>query len=492
MALLKEIKEYYGDVELYIDGEFRKSESDYFMEVMNPALDKPIGRVPFATPEEVDEAVDAAVAAFERWRDVPVPNRVQYLFRMKEVLERHKEEIARIIVQNHGKHIDEARGEVRRAIENVEAAIGAAYTLAKGEALDQVAPSIDEYVIREPLGAFAIISPFNFPVMVPFWFMPYALAVGATVVIKPSEITPIPFYWVNKLLDEVGLPLGVVNVVYGRAEVGERLITHPDIQGVAFVGSTAVARKIYELAGRHGKRVLLQAGAKNYAVVMPDADMDRAATNLISSFFGNTGQRCLANAVLVPVGDAYERIVPRFVELAKGMKLGYGLDEDVDMTPLVSRKALERVHRYIEIGLEEGARLTLDGRNPVVDGYPDGYFVGPTIFEDVTPDMRIAQEEIFGPVASIIRAESLDEAIEMANSTIYGNASSIFTSSGRVAREFRRRIKAGNIGINVGIAAPMAFYPFAGMKESFFGVIHGQITSVHFFTDTKVVIERWW
>jgi len=492
MALLKEVKDYYGDIELYIDGEFRKSESGEYMDVMNPALDKPIARVPFSTMDEVDEAVEAAVEAFEKWREVPVPNRVQYLFRLKEVIERHKEDIARIIVQNHGKHIDEARGEVRRAIENIEAAVGVAYTLLKGEFLDQVAPLIDEVMVREPLGAFAIISPFNFPVMVPFWFLPYALAVGATVVIKPSEITPLPFYWVNKLIDEAGIPPGVVNVVYGRAEVGERLIKHPDIQGVAFVGSTAVARKIYELTGKLGKRALLQASAKNYAIVMPDADMDRAAKNLISSFYGNTGQRCLANAVLVPIGDAYEKIVPKFVKLAASLRLGYGLDEDVDMTPLVTKKSKERVLKYIEVGIAEGAKLTLDGRNPVVEEYPNGYFVGPTVFEDVTPDMRIAQEEIFGPVASIIKADTLDEAIEMTNGTKYGNAASIFTANGRAAREFKRRVKAGNIGINVGIAAPMAFFPFGGMKESFFGVVHGQITSVEFFTDTKVIIERWW
>ncbi len=492
MALLKEVRDYYGDLMLYINGDFKRSETDEYMDVMNPALDKAIARVPIATPEEVDEAVEAAVDAFERWRDVPVPNRVQYLFRMKEVLEANKEDIARIIVQNHGKHIDEARGEVRRAIENIETAIGVAYTLYKGEFMEQVAPLIDEYMVREPLGVFAIISPFNFPVMVPFWFLPYALAVGATIVVKPSEITPLPFYWVNKLIHDVGLPPGVVNVVYGRGEVGERLIKHPDVQGVAFVGSTRVAKKIYELTGRLGKRSLLQASAKNYAVVMPDADMDRAAANLISSFYGNTGQRCLANAVLVPVGDAYDKIVPKFIQLARQIRLGYGLDEDVDMTPMVSRSSMERVLKYIEIGLDEGAKLSLDGRNPKVKEYPNGYFVAPTVFEDVSIDMKIAKEEIFGPVASIIKADNLDEAIDMVNSTRYGNASSIFTSSGKAARVFRRGVKVGNVGINVGIAAPMAFFPFGGMKDSFFGVVHGQISSVEFFTDTKIVIERWW
>ncbi len=492
MAVLPEVRKDYGKIPIYIDGKFKESETDTWVDVMNPAKDEVIAKVPFVTPEEVDEAVEAAVRAFDKWRNVPVTTRVQYLFRMKEVLEKHKEELARIITQNHGKAIDDARGEVRRMIENVETAIAIGYTLLKGERLDQIASGIDEYVVREPLGAFAIIGPFNFPIMSPFWFIPHAIVVGDTVVVKPSEITPVAFYWLNKLIHEIRLPPGVFNVIYGRAEAGERLISHRDIQGVAFVGSTSVAKKIYELTGKLGKRSLLQASAKNYAIVMPDANIERTIPNLISSFYGNTGQRCLANAVLVPVGDAYEKVVPKFVEMASKLKIGYGLDESVELTPLVTKKAKERVISYINKGVEEGAKLLLDGRTVKVEDYPNGYFVGPTVFDEVTPDMVIAKEEIFGPVASIIRADSLDEAIEMANSTRYGNASSIFTSSGKVAREFRRRIIAGNVGINVGIAAPMAFFPFGGMKESFFGVVHGQVTALEFLTDTKVVIERWW
>lgn len=492
MVLLSEVKKDYGRIPIYIDGEFKESETENWMNVMNPAKDEVIGRVPFVTSEEVDEAVDAATRAFEKWRKIPLPRRVQYIFRIKQVLEDHKEEIARIITQNHGKAIDDARGEVRRMIENVETAISIAYTLLKGENLDEIASGIDEYLVREPMGVFAIIGPFNFPVMSPFWFIPHALVVGDTVVVKPSETTPISFHWVNKLLDDIGLPPGVFNVIYGRAEAGERLISHKDVRGVAFVGSTGVAKKIYELAGKLGKRACLQCSAKNYAIVMPDADMNRAATNLISSFYGNTGQRCLANAVLVPVGDSYNKIVPKFIELARQLKMGYGLDESVELTPLATKKGKEKVLYYIEKGLEEGAKLILDGRNIKVEEYPNGYFIGPTVFDEVNKDMTIAKEEIFGPVASIIRVDSLDEAIETANDTRYGNASSIFTSSGRAAREFRRRIKVGNIGINIGIAAPMAFFPFGGMKESFFGVVHGQITSIDFFTDVKIIIERWW
>ena len=493
MALYSEVSETYGKLKLYIDGKFVESGSEELIEVYNPAKDEVIAHVPNTLGEEVDQAVESAYQAYLKWRDTPIPTRVQYLFRIKDVLERHKDEIARVIVQNHGKIYDEALGEVRRAIENVETAIGVAYLLQKGEYLENVAGGIDEYLVREPLGVAAIISPFNFPVMVPFWFIPYALAVGDTVVVKPSEITPVPFYYVMKLIhEEAKLPPGLINVVYGLGDVGERLISHKDIFGVAFVGSTKVARIIYRRVGELGKKALLQAGAKNFAVVMPDAKMDKTVKNLISSFFGNTGQRCLANSILVPVGDAYEKVVPKFIEMAKELKLGYGLDPDVDMGPMVTRKALERVKYYIEKGLEEGARLSLDGREKRSEKYPNGYFIGATVFEDVQPDMVIAREEIFGPVASVIRAESLDEVIEMVNKSEYGNASSIFTSSGETARKYRRGVNVGNLGINIGIAAPMAFFPFGGRKESFFGVIHGQVDSLEFFTDKKIVIERWW
>ncbi len=491
--LLPEVQKEYGKLPLYINGRFVESETDYYQDVMNPAKDEVIAKVPFATKEEVDKAVEAAVQAYEKWKEVPIPTRMQYLYRMKFAVEKHAEEFARIIVQNHGKTIDEARGEMRRLIENIETAAAMLYTLYKGEHLDQIAVDIDETLVREPLGAFAIVGPFNFPIMAPFWFIPHAIAFGDTVVVKPSEITPVGMYWMCKVLhEEVKLPPGVFNVIHGSREVVEALIDHPDIRGIAFVGSTRVARAIYERAGKRGKRTLLQAGAKNYVIVMPDAKMDKTVANLMSSFFGNTGQRCLSGAVLVPVGEAYEKLVPKFKETASKLKLGYGLDEETEMGPLATKKGKERVLYYIEKGLEEGAKLTLDGRNAKVPEYPNGYFLGPSVFEEVTPDMTIAKEEIFGPVASVIRAETLDEAIEMANSTEYGNAASIFTSSGEYARKFRREIIAGNIGINIGIAAPMAFFPFGGMKASFFGVVHGQIDCLDFFTDKKIVITRWW
>lgn len=491
MAVLDEVRPHYGRLKLYIDGEWVESKSGEVIPSMNPAKGEAIAEVPFATKEEVGEAVNAAEEAFPSWSELPVTTRARYIYRMLQALEKNFEEISRVITQNHGKVIDEARGEMRRLVENVETAAAIAYTLQKGEHLDQVASGIDETLVREPMGVFAILGPFNFPVMAPFWFIPYALVLGDTLVVKPSEITPVAMDWLMKTIEEVKLPPGVLNVVHGSKDVATQLITHPKVQGVTFVGSTAVGKQVYKLAGEYGKRSIVQAGAKNFIVVMPDADLDRVVPALITSFYGNTGQRCLAGANLVPIGEVYEPLLRKFLEASKKLKLGYGLDESVDMGPLVSKRALDRVTGYIEKGVEEGAKLVLDGRNPRVPDYPNGYFIAPTIFTDVTPDMTIAREEIFGPVASIIHASSLDEALEMINKSNYGNAASIFTSNGEYAREFRKRVTVGNIGINVGIAAPMAFFPFGGWKDSFFGVLHGQIDCVDFFTNKKIVISRW-
>ena len=492
MAVLPEVRPHYGKLKLLIDGQMVESETEKYLPVMNPAKDEVIAEVPLATKEEVDRAVEAAVNAFEKWKELPVPERVKYIYRLRQVFLDHYEELARICTQNHGKVIDEARGGMRRTIENIETACSIAYTLAKGEQLDQISRGIDEMLVREPLGVFAIVGPFNFPLLAPFWFVPYALALGCTVVVKPSEICPLQPAWAFELIKDI-FPPGVVNVVHGGAEVVQRLIEHPDVVGIAFVGSTRVGRIVYEAAGKHGKRALCQAGAKNYVVIMPDADFEKAVPACLSSFFGNTGQRCLSGGALVTVGEAYDKFVPKFVEAASKIRLGYGLDERAEMGPLTTKKGKERVLGYIEKGLEEGAKLLLDGRDAKVPDYPNGYWLGPTIFTDVTPDMTIAREEIFGPVCPIIRAENLDEVIEWINTkTIYGNAASIFTSSGRVARQFRRGVKAGNIGINIGIPAPMAFFPFGGWKQSFFGVLHGQIDCVDFFTDKKIIIERWW
>jgi malonate-semialdehyde dehydrogenase (acetylating)/methylmalonate-semialdehyde dehydrogenase len=479
-------------LKLFVEGKWVDSQSTHIQPVMNPANDEVIAEVPFATSAEVDRAVEAARTAFARWSELPVTTRAGYLFRLKQRLDEYFEDISRITTQNHGKIIDEARGETRRLIENVEVGCAVAYTLAKGEHVDQVASGVDETLIREPLGPFAVIGPFNFPSLAPFWFIPIAIAVGCTVVIKPSEITPLPMQWCFKAIEDAGIPPGVVNMIHGGREVNEALVSHPDVKGVSFVGSTPVARSIYRRAGEHGKRALCQAGAKNYMIVMPDANLGTTITSLIPSFFGNTGQRCLSGANLVAVGDVYEPLKRAFVEAASKLRLGYGLDESVEMGPLVTRRAKERVLGYIQKGVDEGAKLIVDGRQVKIEKYPNGHFLGPTIFNQATPDMTIAKDEIFGPVVCIMRAQKLEDAIEMINrKTNYGNEACIFTSSGKNAREFRRRVQAGNIGINIGIAAPMAFFPFAGFRESFFGVLHGQVDCVDFFTDKKVVVTRW-
>jgi malonate-semialdehyde dehydrogenase (acetylating)/methylmalonate-semialdehyde dehydrogenase len=491
-TVLKEVQRNYGRLRLFVDGKWIDSQSTRVQAVMNPAKDETIAEVPFATKDEVDRAVESARSAFEKWSEVPVTTRAGYVFRLKQKLDEYFEGISRITTQNHGKIIDEARGETRRLVENVEVGCAVAYTLAKGEHLDQVASGVDETLIREPLGSFAVLGPFNFPSLAPFWFIPIAIAVGCTVVVKPSEITPLPMQWCMKAIEEAGIPPGVVNLVHGSREVSEALIAHPEVRGVCFVGSTPVAKSIYRLAGEHGKRVLCQAGAKNYVVVMPDADLKMTINSLMPSFYGNTGQRCLSGANLVAVGQVYESLKKGFVEASSKLRLGYGLDESTEMGPLVTREARERVLGYIQKGLDEGAKLVLDGRQPRVERYSKGYFLGATVFDQVRPDMTIARDEIFGPVASIIRADKLDEAIEMINTkSNYGNEACIFTSSGKNAREFRRKVKAGNIGVNIGIAAPMGFFPFAGFKESFFGVLHGQVDCVDYFTDKKVVVSRW-
>ena len=492
MVELQEVQINYGKLKLFIGGKWIDSQSAYTQPVMNPAKGESIADVPFATREEVDEAVESARAAFGRWSELPVTTRAGYVFRLKQKLDDYFEDISRMTTQNHGKIIDEARGETRRLVENVEAGCAVAYTLAKGEHLDQIASGVDETLIREPLGSFGVIGPFNFPSLAPFWYIPIAIVLGCTLVVKPSEITPLPMQWCAKAIEEAGIPAGVVNLVHGSKEANEALVTHPEIKGVAFVGSTAVAKSVYRLAGEHGKRALCQAGAKNYIVVMPDSDLATTIPALLPSFFGNTGQRCLSGANLVAVGDVYESLKEKLVHAASRMRLGYGLDESVEMGPLVSQKAKERVFGYIESGIDEGAKLVLDGRAAKVEAYPKGYFLGPTIFDQATPEMTIARDEIFGPVVSIIRAKTLDDAIEMINTkTNYGNEACIFTRNGKNAREFRRRVEAGNIGINVGIAAPMAFFPFAGFRDSFFGVLHGQIDCVDFFADKKVVVTRW-
>ena len=484
----------FGRVKNYINGEWSESASTDLMTNINPATGEPVSEVPMSTEQEINAAVAAAREAFTEWRQVPPVSRARYLFELKELLEENFEELSIVQTKEHGKTIDESRGETRRGIENVEVASGIP-SLMMGESLQDIAAGIDTRLIREPLGVFTCIAPFNFPFMIPLWFMPYAIATGNTFVVKASEYVPNSQTRLFELLDEVDFPPGVVNLVHGSKEASNMLIDHPDISGVTFVGSTPVARQIYKRCGEAGKRVIAQGGAKNYLVVMPDADVKQTVAAFMTSFFGNAGQRCLAGANALVVGSSdefYREFVEAFVQAASSVALGNGLQDETQMGPLQADFRKQNVLAYIEKGLAEGANLILDGRARQADGLPGACFLGASIFDNVTPEMTIAREEIFGPVASILRADNLDQAIEMVNSLPFGNAASIFTSSGKSARDFGYRVQTGNVGINIGIAAPMAFFPFSGMKDSFFGVLHGQgKDAVRFFTESKVVIERW-
>jgi malonate-semialdehyde dehydrogenase (acetylating)/methylmalonate-semialdehyde dehydrogenase len=493
MTLLPEVQYEQKVLKLLIQGQWKPSQSTQAQPVMNPATGSAICNVPFSLKEEIDQAVESSASAFEKWKEVPLTERVQYLFKLKNLFENHFEELARINTQNHGKTIVESRGDIKRAIENVEAAVGAAYTLSKGEHLDQITTGIDEGTVKEPLGVFALVCPFNFPIMIPFWFLPYAIVLGCTVVVKPSEVTPVPMTWLAELIqDEVKFPPGVINLVQGSRETVEQLIAHPKVKGVTFVGSTPVGRQVYKLAGEHGKRAIVQGGAKNSILIMPDADPAIAVDSSVSSIFGNTGQRCLAGANLIVTKEVNRNLIEGIAKRSSSLKLGYGLDESTEMGPLTTEKSKERVLQYIDKGLSDGAKLVLDGRKTGVKGYDKGFFLGASVFTEASPDMSIAKEEIFGPIASVVQVSNLDQAIDMINtSTNYGNAASIFTSNGYSARKFRRNVRAGNIGINVGVPAPMAFFPFGGMRDSFFGILHGQMDSVNFFTDRKVIISRW-
>ena len=472
-----------------IGGKWVESSTSDRIDVTNPANGEVIVRAPDSTLNEVDEAISAAESAFETWRQVPAVDRTQVLFRLKTLMEEHVEDLSAVITAENGKTLDESRGEMRRTIENVEVAIGVP-SLMMGSNLENVAAGIDEYAVRQPLGVFGMVPPFNFPAMVPMWFMPYAIACGNTYIIKPSEQTPLSQARIAGLAVESGFPPGVLNIVHGGRAVSEALLDDPRIAGISFVGSSSVAREVYTRGTAAGKRMQCQGGAKNYLVVMPDASMEETVDNVLGSAFGAAGQRCLAGSVVVAVGEAHEALTNGVVEAAKSVRVGDGAKSGTEMGPVISAASKDRVTNYIEQGIEEGATLLLDGRNP--DGGDGGYFVGPTIFDDVEPSMTMAREEIFGPVLSVMRADSLDEAIETIDQVPYGNMASIFTSSGRDAREFSSRVRAGNVGVNIGVAAPMAFFHFGGMKESFYGDLHGQARdAINFFTEEKIIVERW-
>jgi len=478
-------------VKNYINGRWVESKTKETRDVFNPATGELIAKTPMSTAEETIKAIEAAKTAFRRWRATPVFTRVRYLNRIRDAFEDNFEDLCRILTTEQGKAIDEARGEYRRTIENLECAT-AIPSLQMGYNTEDIAAGIDEMVIKQPLGVFFCVAPFNFPGMVPTWFWPFAVGVGNTYIVKPSEQVPLSQVRQFEIIDEVGLPKGVLNMVHGGPEAVNALLESPDTIGMSFVGSTHVGKLLYKKAGEHGKRAQVQGGAKNFLTVMPDADLERSVPAIITSFYGCTGQRCLAGGVLLAVGDIYEPLKEAIIEASKAYTVGNGLEEGVQMGPLASKRGMDTVLSYIKKGVDEGAELLLDGRGIKVEGHPNGYFVGPTVFDKVKPSMAIAQEEIFGPVISIVHVKDLDEAIDIIHANRYGNASSVFTSSGGTAREYQYRVKAGNIGINIGVAAPIATFPFSGMKDSFLGDLHGQgRDAVDFFTENKVVITRW-
>ena len=475
----------------FIDGAWVESKADEFLPVVNPATGQRLGMTPLSPASEVDAAVEAASSAFPAWRATPAVDRARVLFRLKALLDQHHEELARTLTQEHGKILPETMGEVRRGIENVEHACGIP-TLMMGETLEDIAVGIDCETIRQPLGVFGIITPYNFPVMIPLWFWPYAVATGNTVVLKPSEQDPVTHQKVVELAAEAGLPPGVLNVVHGGREAVTALVEHPDVRGISFVGSSATARFLYGKAAQEGKRVQALGGAKNFLVVLPDADFDRANDAIIDSVFGSTGQRCLAGSVLVGVGEAYGPMKERLLDRAASLRMGYGLEDGVEMGPVVSRPHRDNVVEFINQGAKEGPDLLLDGRAASVAEYPDGHWIGPTVFEGVAPEMTLGKEEIFGPVAGLARARSVDEAVELMHKVHYGNSTGIFTSSGKAAREFRYKAGISMIGVNIGVAAPMAFFPFGGARSSFFGDLKAQgRDAIDFYTDKRVVISRW-
>jgi len=478
-------------VSQYINGRWVESNAAEWQDVVNPATGEVLAKVPLTDAAEVSGAIEVAAAAYPDWRRTPPEDRIQPLFKLKALLEEHINDLARIITQENGKTLTEAKGELRRAIENVEVACGIPMMM-QGYNLEDVARGIDETMIRQPLGVVAAITPFNFPGMIPFWFLPYAIACGNTLVLKPSERVPLTMRRAFELLDQTGLPKGVVNLVNGGKVVVDALLDHPKVRAISFVGSTPVARYVYARAGANGKRAQCQGGAKNHVIVLPDADMASATQIITDSAFGCAGQRCLAVSVAVTVGEAQKTFRDSIADAAASLRVGNGLDDGVQMGPVITAQSRSRIESLVGAGEKQGARVLLDGRRASIAKYESGNFVKPTIIDDLPATSDLADTEVFGPVLSLVHADGMDEALAFLERSAYGNQASLFTSSGSAARRFRYEAQAGNIGINIGVAAPMAYFPFSGWKDSFFGIMHGQgRDAIEFYTEKKVVVERW-
>ncbi len=471
----------------YIGGRWVEADGAETIDVVNPANGEVLGQAPLSTRAQVDEAVQAARAAFPEWRATPPLVRARACFDLKYLLDEAKDELAMLVTTDNGKTITDATGEVGRGIECVEVATGIP-SLMQGSNLEDVSRGIDSDMIRQPIGVFAAVTPFNFPFMVPMWFLPYAIACGNTFICKPSEQDPLAIERTFELLDQIGLPPGVVNLVHGGKESVDAILEHPEVDGVSFVGSTPVAHYIYEVGAKNGKRVQALGGAKNHVIVMPDAELDSAVDGVLSSAFHAAGQRCLANSVCIAVGDIYEPLRAALAEKGEAMVVDVGSNPDAEVGPVISGASQERILDWIEKGVDQGGTLVLDGRGR---GSDEGTFIGPTIIES-EPGAEIAREEIFGPVLTLLRAADMDEALEILNSSSKGNAASIFTTSGGAMRRFRHDAQAGMLGVNIGVAAPMAFFPFTGWKDSFFGDLHANGSdAIDFYTEKKVVITRW-
>jgi malonate-semialdehyde dehydrogenase (acetylating) / methylmalonate-semialdehyde dehydrogenase len=479
------------EVENYINGAWRKSTSTEFLDVTNPATGEVIARTPVSTKSDLDVAVQAAAEAFPAWRRTPAGERIQYLFKLKFILEDHIDELARLITLENGKTFAEAKAELRRSIENVEVACGIP-TMMQGYNLEDITPGVDETLIRQPLGVVAAITAFNFPAMIPFWFIPYAIACGNTFILKPSERVPLTMRRAVELMEKTGMPKGIMNIVNGGRDVVDAICDHPTIRAVSFVGSTPVAKHVYARSAAAGKRMQCQGGAKNHVIVLPDADMDLAKQIISDSAFGCAGQRCLAVSVAVTVGEAQKSFRDAIADAASSIKIGSGLESGIQMGPVISRESKQRIESLIGKGVSDGAKPIVDGRNTKLANYENGNFLKPTVLDGVPASSSLANTEIFGPVLSLIHADSIDEAIEFIRKSPFGNQASLFTTSGAAARKFRYEAPAGNIGINIGVAAPMAYFPFNGWKESFFGILHAQgKDAVEFYTESKIVVERW-
>ena len=475
----------------YIGNTWVKSKATEYADVINPATTEVIAQVPLSPSNEVDRAVQVAEEAWLEWRQTPPSDRVQHLFTLKSLLEENLDDLARTITFECGKTLEESKGELRRAIENVEVACGIP-TLMQGYNLEDIASGIDEVMIRQPVGVCAAITPFNFPAMIVAWFLPYAVACGNTYIVKPSEKVPLTMRKLFELFDQAKFPTGVINLVNGGKETAEAILNHSGIKAISFVGSTSVAKHVYALATANGKRAQCQGGAKNPIIILPDADIETASKIIADSAFGCAGQRCLAASLAVTVGDSKQDFTEAIVSQASSRVVGYGLDDGVQMGPVITQASKNRIESLILSGLNENSDLLVDGRNAKINNYERGSFVKPTIIQNLKLDGTIIHTEIFGPVLGMVHLDTVDDAIDFVNSGRYGNMACLFTNSGAAARKFRYEAQVGNIGINLGVAAPMAFFPFSGWRDSFFGDMHGQgKDAVEFFTQKKVIAERW-